>query len=69
MHFTTAELVGGKRMDIMRKASHGAYDKLALKKLKTIAIANLSSPRRPGGQQQQFFFVVFIIKAQMLEFS
>jgi hypothetical protein len=30
----TAELVRGKRMDIMRKASYGACDKLALKQLK-----------------------------------
>ena len=27
--FTTAELVGGKRTDIMRKASYGACDKAA----------------------------------------
>jgi len=30
----TAELVRGKRTDIMKEASYGAYDKLALKQLK-----------------------------------
>jgi len=29
--FTTAELVRGKRMDIMRKASYGVWDKSALR--------------------------------------
>ena len=32
--FTTAELVRGKHTDIMKEASYGAYDKLALKQLK-----------------------------------
>jgi len=34
-------------MDIMKEASYGAYDKLALKQFKTIATVNLSPPRRP----------------------
>jgi hypothetical protein len=33
--FTTAELVMGKCMDIMKEVSYGACDKLALKQLKT----------------------------------
>ena len=35
--FTTAELVRDKRMDIMRKASYDAYDKLVLRWLRVIA--------------------------------
>ena len=35
--FTTAELVRGKDTDIMRKASYGAYDKIALKQFKALA--------------------------------
>jgi len=35
--FTTAELVRSKRMDIMRNASYGACDKLALRQLKATA--------------------------------
>jgi len=35
--FAIAELVRGKRMDIMRKAGYGASDKLALRWLKVIA--------------------------------
>ena len=30
-YFATAELVGGKRIDIIRKASYGACDKSALR--------------------------------------
>ena len=43
--FTTAELVRGKRTDIMKEASYGARDKLALKQFKAIATVNLSPPR------------------------
>ena len=32
--FTTSEPVRGKHTDIMKKASYGAYDKLALKQFK-----------------------------------
>jgi hypothetical protein len=34
--FTTAELVKGKRMDIMRKASYSACDKPALRWLRAV---------------------------------
>jgi hypothetical protein len=40
--FTTAELVGGKRTDIMRKASYGACDKAASRWASAIATLSLS---------------------------
>jgi len=44
----TAELVRGKRTDIMKEASYGAYDKLALKQFKAIATVNLSPSTTPS---------------------
>jgi hypothetical protein len=45
----TAEPVRGKHTDIMKKASYGAYDKLALKQFKAIVTVNLLPPHRPEG--------------------
>jgi hypothetical protein len=44
----------GKHADIMKEASYGAYDKLALKQFKVIATVKLLPPRRPQGNDNIF---------------
>jgi hypothetical protein len=50
----TAEPIRGKHTDIIKEASYGAYDTLALKQFKAIVTVNLSPPRRPEGNNSSF---------------
>ena len=53
--FKTPQALGSHiSTDIIKKASYGACDTLALKQFKAIVTVNLSPPRRPGGNNSSF---------------